>query len=207
MSSLLIQGFGYLASVLLGISLLVNNDLKFRWLNTGGCIAFIIYGILINAFPIILTNTLLLLINLYTLLKIYKKKEDFDLLEFGTDATLIAKFLAFYEEDIRAYFPDFELKEAENDIRFVVLRDIVIANVFVASLTADGTAEVTLNYTVPKYRDYKVGRFIFNKEKVYLLSKGVKRIVYNKVDNKSHEQFLKVMGFEKKDGRYTKDLL
>ncbi len=149
MSSLLIQGFGYLASVLLGISLLVTIDLKFRWLNTGGCIAFIVYGILINAFPIILTNTILLLINLYTLLKIYKKKEDFDLLEFGADAALITKFLGFYEEDIKAYFPDFVLKEAENDIRFVVLRDIVIANVFVASLTKDGTAEVKLIYTVP----------------------------------------------------------
>ncbi|MDB5206740.1 MAG: hypothetical protein JWR72_1815 [Flavisolibacter sp.] len=207
MSSLFIQGFGYLASVLLGISLLVNNDLKFRWLNTGGCVAFIVYGILINAFPIILTNTLLLLINLYTLLKIYKKKEDFDLLEFGTDATLIAKFLGFYEDDIKEYFPEFILKEAENDIRFVVLRDIVIANVFVASLTEDGTAEVKLNYTVPKYRDYKVGRFIFDKEKAYLVSKGVKRIVYNRVDNKSHEQFLKVMGFEKIGGGYVKELL
>jgi hypothetical protein len=207
MSSLLIQGFGYLASVLLGISLLVNNDLKFRWLNTGGCVAFIIYGILINAFPIILTNTVLLLINLYTLLKIYKKGEDFDLLEFGVDATLIAKFLGFYEEDIHAYFPEFELRAEENDIRFVVLRDIVIANVFVASLTEDGTAEVKLNYTVPKYRDYKVGRFIFDKEKTYLVSKGVKRIVYKKVANKSHEQFLKVMGFTKMGSGYVKELV
>ncbi|HVF81526.1 MAG TPA: YgjV family protein [Flavisolibacter sp.] len=207
MSSLLIQGFGYLASVLLGISLLVNNDLKFRWLNTGGCVAFIIYGILINAFPIILTNTVLLLINLYTLLKIYKKGEDFDLLEFGVDATLIAKFLGFYEEDIHAYFPEFELRAEENDIRFVVLRDIVIANVFVASLTEDGTADVKLNYTVPKYRDYKVGRFIFDKEKTYLVSKGVKRIVYKKVANKSHEQFLKVMGFTKMGSGYVKELV
>lgn len=204
MSSFLIQSFGYLASVLLGISLLVNNDLKFRWLNTGGCLAFIVYGILINAFPIILTNALLLLINLYSLLKIYKKKEDFDLLEFGTDATLIAKFLGFYEEDIKLYFPDFQLKDAENDIRFVVLRDIVIANVFVATVTQDGTAEVKLNYTVPKYRDYKVGRFIFEKEKDYLAAKGVRRLVYNRVHNKSHEQFLKVMGFEKNGGTYIK---
>ncbi|MDQ6609695.1 MAG: YgjV family protein [Bacteroidota bacterium] len=206
MSSFIIQAIGYLASVLLAISLLVNNDLKFRWLNTGGCLAFIVYGIMINAFPIILTNTLLLLINLYTLLKIYKKSEDFDLLEFGTDATLIAKFLGFYEEDIKAYFPHFQLQATGSDIRFVVLRDIVIANVFVASLSDDGTAEVKLNYTVPKYRDYKVGRYIFNREKDYLLSKGVKRIVYNRVDNKSHEEFLKVMGFAKVGGSYIKEI-
>ena len=207
MSSLLIQAVGYLASVLLAISLLVNNDLKFRWLNTGGCLAFIVYGIMINAFPIILTNTILLFINLYSLLKIYKKKEDFDLLEFGTDATLIAKFLGFYEEDIKTYFPAFKLKQAENDIRFVVLRDLVIANVFVASLAEDGVAEVKLNYTVPRYRDYKVGRFIFEKENKFLLSKGVKSLVYKEVVNKNHLRFLKVMGFEKIDDAYIKQLL
>jgi hypothetical protein len=37
--------------------------------------------------------------------------------------------------------------------------------------------------------------------------KGVKRIVYKNVANKSHEQFLKVMGFEKMDGAYVKQLL
>src|SRR5688572_17319812 len=65
MSTLIIEGFGYLASLLLALSLMVNNDLRFRWLNSGGCVAFIIYGVLINAIPIILTNTGLLLINLY----------------------------------------------------------------------------------------------------------------------------------------------
>jgi hypothetical protein len=54
-----------------------------------------VYGLLIVAFPIILTNTLLLFINLFALVKIYRKKEDFDLLEFESDARLIAKFLRF----------------------------------------------------------------------------------------------------------------
>lgn len=206
MSSLLIPSFGYLASLLLGLSLLVNNDLKFRWLNTGGCVAFIVYGVLIGAFPIVLTNTVLLLINVYGLFKIYRRTEDFDLLEFGTDATLIKKFLRFYAADVTAYFPDFSLEKATDAIRFVVLRDVVVANIFVATLCEEGTAEVQLNYTVPKYRDYKVGRFIFEKEKAFLLSKGVKTLVYKNVSNKSHLRFLKVMGFEEKPEGYAKSL-
>lgn len=206
MSSLLIQSFGYLASLLLGLSLLVSNDLKFRWLNTGGCLAFIVYGVLIGAVPIVLTNTVLLLINLYGLFKIYRKTEDFDLLEFGTDATLIKKFLRFYAADVKAYFPDFTLEDATDSIRFVVLRDVVVANAFVATLPEEGTAEVQLNYTVPKYRDYKVGRFIFEKEKACLLSKGVKKLVYKTVSNKSHLRFLEVMGFEQKPEGYVKEL-
>ena len=83
---------GYLASVLLGISLLVNNELRFRWFNTFGCLSFIIYGILIHAFPIIVTNAGLFLINTYYLIKIHRTEEAFDLLEYKTSEKIIDKF-------------------------------------------------------------------------------------------------------------------
>ena len=190
---------GYAASVLLAISLLVNNDLKFRWLNTWGCLAFIIYGILINAFPIILTNSILLLINGYHLIKIYRRNENFDLLEFSKDDKLIHKFLSFYQKDIETYFPNYDPDRDEfaNNISFVVLRDMVIANIFVAAILDDGTALIKLNYTVPKYRDYKVGKFLFRKEKQLLLSRGIRRLVYTHVFNKQHEKYLLKMGFGK----------
>ena len=202
---------GYLASLLLAISLIINNDLKFRWLNTFGCLSFIIYGILINAFPIILTNSILLLINLFYLVKIYRTEEDFDLVDFKAGDKLIAKFLSFHQQDIKAYLPNFNLAELGNEISFMVLRDMAIANIFVASLSADGTAVVKINYTVQKYRDYKVGKFIFDKEKKFLVAKGVKMVVYREVSNKGHESFLKTMGFKKQvfEGNecYVKSLL
>jgi hypothetical protein len=193
------QLLGYIASVLLAISLLVNNDLKFRWLNTFGCITFIGYGILINAFPVILTNGILLLINIIYLFKIYNTKEDFDLLEFKGDEKLVHKFLSFYKKDIDKYFPEFNIETTNANLRFVVIRDIVIANLFAASVSEEGTALVDINYTVAKYRDYKVGKFIFEKEKKYLLAKGVKKIVYQKVFSKQHENFLNNMKFEKEN--------
>ena len=190
---------GYAASVLLAISLLVNNDLKFRWLNTWGCMAFIIYGILINAFPIILTNSILLLINGFHLIKIYRRNENFDLTEFSKNDNLIHKFLSFYEKDIKTYFPEYDSgnEETANNISFVVLRDMVIANIFVATVMGDGTALIKINYTVPKYRDYKIGKFLFQKEKQLLVSRGIKRLVYPHVFNKQHEEYLLKMGFEK----------
>ncbi|HET7898200.1 MAG TPA: YgjV family protein, partial [Flavisolibacter sp.] len=105
MPQLLVQIAGYLASLLLALSLIVTNDLRFRWLNTGGCLAFIVYGALISAFPIILTNGILFFINVFALVKIYRKKEAFDLLDFEPDAALVHKFLRFYEADIKTYFP------------------------------------------------------------------------------------------------------
>jgi hypothetical protein len=42
-----------------------------------------------------------------------------------------------------------------------------------------------------------VGRFIFEKEKQFLLSKGVKNIYYSTVSNRQHEKFLYKMGFQR----------
>ncbi len=189
--------FGYLASLLLAIGLLVNNDLKFRWLNSGGNVAFIIYGAVIGAVPIILTNSILLAINLFYLYKIYNRKEHFELLEFSSGGILVDRFLSFYQADVAAHFPDFKREQLEGNLNFVVLRDLVIANIFSTKLADDGTAEIFINYTVTRYRDYKVGRFIFDKEKQYLLSKGVRKIYYTIVANRRHEKFLTVMGFTK----------
>lgn len=197
MTETIILTVGYIASVLLAISLLVNNDLKFRWLNTWGCMAFIIYGVLINAFPIILTNAILLLINSFHLIKIYRRNENFDLAAFNKNDQLIHKFLSFYQKDIKNYFPEYDPDEQVNNISFVVLRDMVIANIFSATVMDDGTALVKINYTVPKYRDYKIGKFLFQKEQQFLLSNGIKRLVYTKIFNKNHEKYLLKMGFEK----------
>ena len=139
MNDLLTQSFGYLASVLLAFSLIVTNDIRFRWLNSLGCVAFIVYGIALSAFPIILTNSLLLGINLYYLIKIYNTTENFDLLEFNKDDLIIRKFLFHYRKDIKNYFPEYSIDESGDQLRFVVLRDLVIANIYAAHITSDGS--------------------------------------------------------------------
>lgn len=197
MINILAQLLGYLAFIFLAVSLWVNNDIKFRWINSLGSLSFVFYGILIHAFPIVLTNGVLFAINMYFLFKIYRRQEKFDLIEFRDDAALIPKFLSFYQKDIEAYFPGFVMCMGQNEIRFVVLRDIVVANLFVATVNNHGDAFVQINYTVPKYRDYKVGRFLFDEGKAFLHNKGIKRIIYLQVCNTQHEKFLQVMGFKK----------
>jgi Bacterial inner membrane protein len=187
--------FGYLASLALIIALLVNNDLKFRWFNAAGSTFFIVYAIIIHAFPVLLTNSILLCINIVYLVRVYRKKEIFDLLEFKGEEKLVSKFLAFYQKDIEAYFPGFKAEEMKDNLNFVIIRNLVIANIFSASLSPEGDATVLINYTVEKYRDYKTGRFIFEKERDNLIAKGVRKIIYKKVYKKQHERFLKIMGF------------
>lgn len=191
----MVVALGYLASAFLAYSLLVNNALKFRWLNLGGNVFFIIYGILISAFPVIIANSILLAINCFQLVKLFFSKESFEMLPFEQEGVLLTKFVEFYRKDIDKFFPDFKFNPHPSNISFVVIRDLVIANIFVAKLNEKGEAFVEINYTLDKYRDYKIGRFIFEIEREFLISKGVKQIVYEKMDNKNHLRFLKVMGF------------
>ncbi|MEO6683612.1 MAG: hypothetical protein ABIN48_12390 [Ginsengibacter sp.] len=206
MYSIVSQSIGYLATLFLGISLMTKNSLRFRWINASGCLSFVVYGIMIGEIPIIISNFLLLVINIYFLIKLYRTKDDFDLIEFKGNEKLIGKFLDFYSEDIQNYFPKYYISDKENSIRFVIMRDMAIANIFVAEVDEHGLAEVILNFTIPQYRDYQVGRYLLNSKKEFLQEKGVTKLHYNKVNHKGHAKFLKVIGFSNKGGRYFKDL-
>lgn len=190
-----IPWFGYLASFFLILALITNRDLKFRWFSLSGNVAFIVYASLLPSIPVFITNSILLVINIYYLNKIYNRKENFEILDIKGNEPLILKFLDFHRDDIAGYFPDFHHEQMDNNLNFVVLRDLVTANIFSANVESNGDAIININYTVARYRDYKIGKYIFDKEKDFLLSRNVKRIVYKSVSNKGHLQYLKVMGF------------
>jgi hypothetical protein len=197
---------GYLASLLLAISLLVNNDVKFRWFNIFACISFIIYGLIIKAFPVTLTNSILLVINVVRLAQLYSKKEYFQIIEVSGNDPLLKSFLTFYSADIKKYFPRFNASDTDNNLYLIVLRNMEIASAFIAKMD-NGNAMVKLDYTVSKYRDYKIGRFIFDTDRAFLMSKGITTLSYDQVDNKRHGSFIKRMGFESTaSGQYIKEL-
>ena len=61
---------GYVASALLMVSFLMKDVTKLRTINSMGCLAFVIYGFMLNiAWPIVITNSFILGVNLFYLLK------------------------------------------------------------------------------------------------------------------------------------------
>lgn len=203
---MLAEWMGYAASLFLILSLLVTNSLKFRCLNAFGCVFFVVYGAMLNAIPVLLTNSILLAINIYYLFSIYRYHEKFDLLYFNANDPIAHKFLDYYQKGINDYFPQFTPSQItkENCINFFVLRDMAVANIFSATVTADGEALVNINFTVEKFRDYKVGQYIFKQEKQYLRNQGITKIVYKQLPNNKHIAFLKVMGFVKENNCWVK---
>ena len=181
---------GYFASVLLMIGLLVSTDVKFRWFNGLGCLVFIIYALLINALPVLITNAVLLAINAYYLVKIYKRKESFDACVFTIDEPIVQALFAHYQHDITHYFPQVTLASLKENFNLLVVVDMAVANIFSAKINADGSAAVHLNYTLEKYRDYKIGKYLFDDARSALKVAGVKRVYYYKMPEKVHVPFL-----------------
>jgi len=59
---------GYLASILLMISFSLKDVTKLRMINSVGCAAFVVYGFLLStSWPIIITNSFILLMNIWHL--------------------------------------------------------------------------------------------------------------------------------------------
>ena len=58
---------GYLAMTVLLVSFMMKNVIKLRIINSVGCLFFVIYGLLISQYPIVITNAAIILINFYYL--------------------------------------------------------------------------------------------------------------------------------------------
>ncbi|WP_025821304.1 YgjV family protein [Shewanella marina] len=73
-----IEIIGYLASVMVAISLMMKDIIWLRWLNFVGCSLFVIYGIGITAWPVAGMNAFVAGINIYHLIKIYNQPKSAD---------------------------------------------------------------------------------------------------------------------------------
>jgi hypothetical protein len=58
---------GYLAMTVLLVSFMMKNVTKLRIINSVGCLFFVVYGLLISQYPIVITNLAIILINFYFL--------------------------------------------------------------------------------------------------------------------------------------------
>ena len=68
---------GYLASIVLMISFLMKNIITLRIINSVGAVLFIAYGfLLLTSWPIIITNTFILGVNLYYLSIYFREKKQ-----------------------------------------------------------------------------------------------------------------------------------
>lgn len=67
---------GYLASVVVAVSLMMADIKKLRWWNLLGAALFVAYGWAIGAVPVALVNFFIVVIDIYYIIKIHQEERD-----------------------------------------------------------------------------------------------------------------------------------
>jgi len=195
---------GYLASLLVAISLMMSAIVKLRIINLLGSLTFTIYGILIDAWPVALMNAFIVFVNIYYLAKIYRDDHYFQLLRSTDESSYLTKFLEFYRDHIKTYQPEFSFEKSYNYVVFV-LSDMVPAGLVIGNIKDDGTLEMDLDFVIPSYRDFKIGSFLFEKNREELKQDGIRKIV-TPMGNEDHNDYLEKVGFDRENSFFVKEL-
>jgi GNAT superfamily N-acetyltransferase len=200
---------GYAASVLVAISLMMSSILRLRLINLAGAALFAAYGFLIGSTPVAAVNVFIVGINLYYLVRIFGAREYFHILEVQPDSEYLRHFLDFCRADIARFLPDFDGSPGGSDLIFFTLRDVVPAGLVIGEPQPDGTLLVRLDYVLPRFRDFKVGEFVYGQRAAFFRERGIRRLVARALTTE-HARYLTRMGFRRastdEDTRYTRDI-
>lgn len=193
-----LQAVGYFSTVLILISFLMTSVLKLRLVNLIGSAIFVVFAFLTKSYPTAIMNVGLRIINVYFIIRLLRSKRLTLMLPISLDSAYLRAFEEFYREDIRKYFPDFDLNSNGADAAYFVYYDMDPVGLTMGRRTADGALELLLDYTIPKYRDASVGRFLYP----HLLGEeGFKALECRKA-TAYHEKYLKTVGFRKEGDCY-----
>lgn len=187
-----VEWFGYIASLVVLISLTMSSIIKLRFINLIGCLLFAAFAYFINSLPTMIMNLGIAMINVYFLYKIYATKEEFKLVSTTIDSEYLRHFINHNELEITEQVSLFQLYQSNRV--FYMLRDNNIAGLLVGDLTESGCFNIYLDYVIPKYRDYKLGSYYFKTHQEYLQRRGVK-VIKAIAMHDSHRTYLLKMGF------------
>lgn len=190
---LVLELIGYLASILVAVSLMMSSILRLRLINLLGSATFTIYGWLIEAYPVAVVNLLIVFINLYYLRSMLRTREYFRVLEVGIGSEYLQAFLAFYRDQIARYFPGFTPPPTDSALALFVLRDLIPAGLLLGRIEGD-TLRVHLDFVIPQYRDLKVGTFLFRDRSDHLIARGIRSVV-TEPGAPAHARYLEEIGF------------
>lgn len=204
-SQLIYQLIGYGASVLIAVSLMMKSVIRLRVINGIGGFIFVIYGILIKAYPVAILNALVVIIDAYYFMKMLKRSDFFTVMEIAPDSTYLKFFLNFNKDDIRTFFPDFKYESKAGDLIFFILRDTIPAGLVIVR-PENHAGRVLLDYALKDYRDFKIGSFIFDDNSDILLERGITNLV-TEGDVPIHAKYLRQMNFKQaEDGLFHRKL-
>ena len=162
---------GWAGSALLVYSLLQARVLRFRVLNTVGCVVLIVFNALLGVWPMVGMNLVLAGINLWFIRKLLRDRHDlsaYDVLEVGLTDAYLRHFLKVHADDIRTFFPEQTWSQpADGRSAFLVERGDETVGVVIVCDSGGGVAQVELDYVTQRFRDFTPGEFVYRRSGLF----------------------------------------
>ena len=190
--------FGYVASALVVVSLAMTSVVRLRFISLLGAVTFVVYGILIESVPIVLTNAAITVINVWFLRKEFASgtPAGFDLgaSRIRPDSPFLRDFIDFHLIDIHRFQPDFVLSTGDDVESWLLSRDGLPAGLLIGRRQGS-TLTIDLDYVLKPYRDSRLGRWLFGRGSEVFRRDGI-TTVRSHGSTDTHRKYLERMGFE-----------
>ncbi|MCX7697620.1 MAG: hypothetical protein N2Z72_08025 [Bacteroidales bacterium] len=183
---------GYLASLFVAISLFMTSILKLRWYLLLGNVLFVVYGFLIDSYPVVLLNLFNGGVNTYFIFQAYRLGGRYAILPAQPNSPMLQRFIEVYINDIKKFFPYFEALENEHII-FLIAKGTAVIGLTAFQKLEGGKAEVVIDYVAPTHRNMKPGKLIFHDEDIFNMLDV--HTILARYYHPSHARYLKKLGF------------
>lgn len=189
------EWLGYLASVIVAVSLTMSNIRRLRWVNLMGALAFTTYGAILELYPVLIVNAFIVGINSYYLIRMGLTMDNFHLIPIDqARSVFLHRFLEFHGDEISGHFPDFD-QEQLGDLKVLfIARNVIPVGLIVYEEQSDTVVRIHVDFAIPAYRDFENAGYFFREFSSIMHEKGFKQYIsYCKVP--VHQRYLRRMGF------------
>lgn len=190
----MIELVGYLASALVVASLAMTSVVRLRMISLVGSVVFVVYGALIGAIPIIITNVAIAVLNLWFLRAELTGKRSLGAVPIAVDSPFLTDFLRYHLDDIHRFQPEFDPAALRpDDVALVLMRDGLPAGALIGRREGR-ELRVSLDYVTRAFRDSRLGTWMYGTANPVFDDLGVRTVVTTAVTD-THVAYLTRLGF------------
>lgn len=164
-----LEVLGWVGSVVLVYSLTETRVTRFRVLNLVASVLLVAYNTVLGIWPMVAMNGVIAGVNVWHLLRMLRTRDDeatYEVVEVGPGEEYLRHVLRRHAADIERHNPGFAWDgAAPGRSAFLVVRESeTVGVVLLRETEEEGTGRVELDYALPRYRDFSVGKFVYRRE-------------------------------------------
>jgi hypothetical protein len=204
MTPFIVDLIGYVGSALVVLSFTMRRIVPLRIISMAAAVIVCAYGVLINAWPVIITNAIIVVIHTFYLYRELTRSHEFDLVPIPSDSPFLLDFLAGHLSDIQRSQPDF-VEPLPQDLAYIYMRDGMPAGVLIGGVSSD-RLNVRIDYVLPAFRDSRLGTWLYEKDGGRRLKAAGIREVAERAATDMHARYLEGVGFVREGDRFVRTL-